>query len=144
MDDTAAEHIHRIRTLDAQWLAAAARRDLDGMMEIYAPDARELLPDVPPLIGKKAIRGFYANLMEQMPRFAHHFDAQEITVGAAGDLAVVRGTYRFIPDVQGSLWASGAIWEATGGSPSTSRTVIHRYPRRLRLNKRKRPTGLHV
>jgi uncharacterized protein (TIGR02246 family) len=100
MDPTAAEHVHRIRALDAQWLAAAARRDLDGMMVIYAPDARELLPDMPPLIGTTAIRGFYATLMEEMPRFAHHFEAQEITVGAAGDLAVVRGTYRFTPDVQ--------------------------------------------
>lgn len=93
-------HAARIRALDAQWLEAAARRDLDGMMEIYAPDAQELLPDVPPLIGTPAIRGFYASLMEQMPRFAHHFHTQEIMVSAAGDLAVVRGAYGFTPDVQ--------------------------------------------
>ena len=119
MDPTAAEHVHRIRALDAQWLAAAARRDLDGMMAIYAPDARELLPDVPPLIGTTAIRGFYANLMQQMPRFAHHFDAQEITVGAAGDLAVLQGTYRFTPDVQvPSQVRSGkfvGVWRHLGG-----------------------------
>jgi ketosteroid isomerase-like protein len=70
------------------------------MMAVYAPDARELLPDVPSLIGTTAIRAFYASLMEQMPRFAHHFNVREITVGAAGDLAVVRGTYQFTPDVQ--------------------------------------------
>jgi len=119
MDSAAAEHVHRIRTLDAEWLAAAARRDLEGMMAIYAPDARELLPDVPALIGTTAIRGFYANLMEQMPRFAHHFDAQEITVGVAGDLAVVRGTYRFTPDIQvPSQVHSGkfvGVWRRLGG-----------------------------
>ena len=98
--ESAAEvHAARIRALDAQWLDAAARRDLDGMMEIYAPDAQELLPDLPPLVGAPAITGFYASLMEQMPRFAHHFHGQEIMVSAAGDLAVVRGAYRFTPDV---------------------------------------------
>jgi hypothetical protein len=35
-----------IRAQDESWLLAAARRDLDGMMAIYAPEA--LLPDMPP------------------------------------------------------------------------------------------------
>ena len=98
MDATAELHAARIRALDAQWLDAAARRDLDGMMAIYAPDARELLPDVPPLLGTAAIRAFYGSLMNQFPRFAHHFEVNEVTVGAAGDLAVAEGTYRFTPD----------------------------------------------
>jgi uncharacterized protein (TIGR02246 family) len=100
MDATIAGHAARIRALDQQWLEATARRDLDGMMAIYAPDARELLPDLPPLIGTAAIRDFYSKLMGQLPRFAHHFDVQEITVSAAGDLAVVQGSYRFTPDTQ--------------------------------------------
>jgi uncharacterized protein (TIGR02246 family) len=92
------QHAARIRSLDEGWRAAAARRDLDGMMGIYAPDAQELLPDVPPLVGRDAIRGFYQSLIKQLPRFAQHFDPQDITVAASGDLAVVRGTYRFTPD----------------------------------------------
>ncbi len=76
-------HAARIRALDDSWLAAAARRDLDGMMAIYAPDAQELLPESPPIIGRDSIR---------------HFEPQEITVARSGDLAVVRGTYRFTPD----------------------------------------------
>jgi uncharacterized protein (TIGR02246 family) len=119
MNSATSQHVHRIRALDAQWLAAAARRDLDGMMAIYAPDARELVPDVPALIGIPAIRGFYATLMEQMPRFAHDFDVREITVGAAGDLAVVRGTYRFTPDAHvPSKVHSGkfvGVWHRLGG-----------------------------
>lgn len=117
--DTATEaHAARIRALDQQWLEAAARRDLDGMMAIYAPDARELLPGLPPLIGT-SIRAFYGNLMEQLPRFAHQFDAQEITVSAAGDLAVVQGRYRFTPDTQlpRQVYAGKfvGVWRRLGG-----------------------------
>jgi hypothetical protein len=79
MDSATSEHVHCIRALDAQWLAAAARRDLDGMMAIYAPDARELVPMFRPL-PVTGDPGFYATLMEQMPRFAHDFDVQEITL----------------------------------------------------------------
>jgi ketosteroid isomerase-like protein len=90
-----------------------------GTPAIYAPEAQELLPDLPPLVGKVAIRAFYGHLMTQLPRFAHQFDAQEITVGAAGDLAVVRGTYRFTPDVRlPSQVQSGkfvGVWRRAGG-----------------------------
>lgn len=95
-----ADHAERIRALDAAWKEAAARRDLDAMMEIYAPDARELLPGMPPIVGRPAIRGFYAELIETYPRFEHEFEAGEILVAASGDLAVVRGTYRFTPDAR--------------------------------------------
>ena len=112
-------HADRIRALDQRWLEATARRDLDGMMAIYAPDARELLPDLPALIGTAAIRVFYGNLMRQLPRFAHDFDAQEITVGAAGDLAVVQGKYRFTPDTQMPSQAQSGkfvgVWRRRGG-----------------------------
>jgi uncharacterized protein (TIGR02246 family) len=147
--DTAIEaHVARIRALDQQWLEATARRDLDGMMAIYAPDARELLPELPPMIGTAAIRAFYSNLMGQLPRFAHEFDAQEITVGAAGDLAVVQGRYRFTPDTQlPSQVQSGkfvGVWRrgvATGGLPSTSRIVTRHLRGRLRPNKRMQLPG---
>lgn len=75
-----AEHAARIRALDGQWLAAAGRRDLAGMIAIYAPDAQELLPDLPPLVGRDSIREFYGRLMDQLPRFAHHFEPEEITI----------------------------------------------------------------
>lgn len=95
-----AEHAERIRALDAAWTEAAARRDLDAMMEIYAPDARELLPGMPAIVGRATIREFYAGLIETFPRFEHHFEADEILVAGSGDLAVVRGTYRFTPDAR--------------------------------------------
>lgn len=91
-------HAGRILALDRAWKDAAARRDLEGMMRIYAPDARELLPGIPAVVGRNAIGAFYRNLMERYPRFRHAFEAEEIVVAASGDLAVVRGTYEFTPD----------------------------------------------
>jgi len=88
----------RIRALDRAWADAAARRDLDGMMAIYAPDAQELLPGMPPVVGLEGIRRFYAGLIEQFPRFLHEFEPETITVAGSRDLAVVRGSYRFVPD----------------------------------------------
>jgi uncharacterized protein (TIGR02246 family) len=92
-DDT-----RRIRDLDETWAAAAARRDLDDMMAIYAPEAQELLPEIPPIVGREAIRHFYHRLFEQLPRLAHSFEPEAITVAQSRDLAVVRGRYRFTPD----------------------------------------------
>jgi uncharacterized protein (TIGR02246 family) len=94
---TASEHAARIWARDSAWLAAVARRDLDGMVAIYAPDA-ELLPDLRPIVGREAIRLFYAGLLAQLPRFHHHFEAEAIIVAGSLDVAVVRGTYRFVPD----------------------------------------------
>ena len=88
----------RILALDEEWSAAAARRDLDGMMVIYAPDARELLPGMTAIVGREAIRDFYGQLIDRFPDFAHEFEPEEITVAASEDLAVVRGMYRFTPD----------------------------------------------
>jgi uncharacterized protein (TIGR02246 family) len=88
----------RIRELDNAWAEAARRRDLDGMLAIYAPDAQELLPGSPAIVGREDIRHFYQNLMEQLPRFAHHFEPQSIIVAESRDLAVVRGRFRFTPD----------------------------------------------
>lgn len=93
-------HVARIRALDVAWKEAAAGRDLDGMMAIYAADARELLPGLPPIVGRDSIRAFYRELIERHPRFAHEFEAEEIVLAESGDLAVVRGTYRFTPDTR--------------------------------------------
>ena len=94
------EHAARIRTRDAQWLAAAAQRDLDGMMAIYAADAEELQPGLPPLAGHAAIRRFYQGLLDRFPRCRHEFEPRAVTVAAAADLAVVQGIYRFLADTR--------------------------------------------
>jgi uncharacterized protein (TIGR02246 family) len=99
MDQLAASrHADRIRELDESWMAAARTHDLDGMMAIYTPEAQELLPGQPPLVGRDAIREFYRQLLEDFPRFAHAFTMEEVMIAESADLAVVRGTYRFTFD----------------------------------------------
>jgi len=95
---TSQPHIERIVARDGAWKLAASRRDLDGMMAIYAADAMELLPDMPAIVGRDAIREFYRGLLARFPQFVHDFTMDEIVIAASGDLAVVRGTYRFVAD----------------------------------------------
>jgi len=73
---------------------------IDGMMAIYAADARELLPGMPLLQGIDDIREFYRGLIKNYPRFSNEFDAQEIIISESGDLAVIQGTFRFTADKQ--------------------------------------------
>lgn len=95
---SASRHADRIRALDDSWVMAARRRDLDGMTAIYAPDAHELQPGQPPIVGREAIRDFYKQLIVNFPRFVHTFAVDEVTIAESGDLAVVRGSYRFTFD----------------------------------------------
>lgn len=95
---TASRHAERIRELEESWFAAARRRDVDGMLAIYAPEPYELWPGQPALVGREAIRDFYSLLLEDFPRFQQSFAMDEVTIAESGDLAVVRGTYRFTPD----------------------------------------------
>jgi uncharacterized protein (TIGR02246 family) len=91
-------HAARIRELDEAWKQAAERHDLDGMMAIYAADARELPAGMPDIVGRDAIRAFYQELLDSFPRFSNEFTVEEIVVSASNDLAVAHGTYRFTPD----------------------------------------------
>lgn len=88
------------------------------MLAIYAPDAQELLPEQPALVGRDAIRSFYARLIEDLPRFEHEFTPAEITVAASGDLAVARGTFRFTPDSRAPEVVHRGkfigVWQRTG------------------------------
>lgn len=111
-------HEARIRALDASWLAAAARRDLDGMLAIYAEDARELLPGLAPLVGRDAIRAFYADVLAEFPWLEYDFVQEAILVADSGDLAIASGTYRFRPDTRTpELRQTGkfvAVWRRIG------------------------------
>jgi ketosteroid isomerase-like protein len=112
-------HVDRIHELDDSWKAAAQRRDLDAMMQIYDLGAEELLPGVPPLVGREAIRSFYAELIERFPRFKHDFFADSTIVSASGDLAVVRGRFRFTPDAEAphvvQVGKYIGVWQRRGG-----------------------------
>lgn len=95
---TPEEHKRRILVLDKAWKSAASDYNLDGMMAIYSEDAREILPGMPVLQGIKDIREFYRGLIKNNPRFSNEFDAQEIIISESGDLAVIRGNFKFMAD----------------------------------------------
>lgn len=95
---TASRQVERIRALDDSWLEAARRHDLETMIAIYAPEATELLPGRPALVGRDAIREFYRGVLARYPRLDPAFSLDEVTIAESGDLAVVRGTYRFTLD----------------------------------------------
>jgi ketosteroid isomerase-like protein len=89
------------------------------MMAIYAADAQELLPGSLAGVGRDAIRAFYQQLLQQLPRFAHHFEPDTIMLAESGDLAVVRGSYRFTPDTlqpgEGQVGKFVGVWGRTDG-----------------------------
>jgi hypothetical protein len=69
----------RILALDEGWKAAARRRDLDGMLAIFAADAQELRPGMPPVDSARARRlgvrreaGVRAERVHRSPRPARH------------------------------------------------------------------------
>ncbi len=95
--DQAAE-ANRIRALDSAWLSAARDRRFDDMMAVYAKGAQELLPGAPPIRGRDSIAAFFRTLADRLPRFVHTFEPLSIRVAESGDLAVVTGTFRFLPD----------------------------------------------
>jgi uncharacterized protein (TIGR02246 family) len=95
---SATRYADRIRELNDSWLAAARRKDLEGMMAMYAPDAQELMPGQPAIVGRDAIREQYRRLIAEFPRFHHTLALDEITIAESGDLAVARGSYRFLFD----------------------------------------------
>lgn len=69
--------------------------------------------------GPEAIRQFYAGLIQQLPRFGHQFEPEAITVAQSGDLAVVRGSYRFTADTlkpeQVQVGKCVGVWSRRGG-----------------------------
>ena len=68
------------------------------MMTIYALDARAMLPGMPAVVGRDSIEALFRAVHARYPRFVHRFEPETIDVAASGDLAVVRGGYRFTPD----------------------------------------------
>ncbi|UCG89318.1 MAG: DUF4440 domain-containing protein [Gemmatimonadota bacterium] len=107
-----------IRALSRQWQAAVDARDLDACLEFYAPDAIEMQPNAPAIVGVPAIRAWFETGLLQ-PGISNFFEPDTIEVAASGDLAYDRGTYRFsmetpagrVEDVGKYLM----IWKKIGG-----------------------------
>ena len=79
-----------IRALDAEFGAAAARKDLDAVVALYAPDATMLPNDAPAARGTKAIRLLWTEIFK-VPGLAISVVPEKIDLSAAGDVATDMG-----------------------------------------------------
>ena len=79
--------------LSKQWDAAAEAGDIEGMLDTYTEDAILMMPDVPALRGKEAIRSAFEDFFEQVSLESESL-VEEVRL--AGDWAYVRGTFTSI------------------------------------------------
>ncbi len=79
-----------IRALDAEFGAAAARKDLDAVVALYAPDATMLPNDAPAARGTKAIRLLWTEIFK-VPGLSIEVVPEKIELSAAGDVATDMG-----------------------------------------------------
>ena len=89
--DTSADEA-TIHSLVESWSAAAQAKDLDRFASIYASDAVLMLEGAPDMVGREAIRSGIGGLMQD-PHFDLSFEADEVVVAEAGDLAYETGRY---------------------------------------------------
>jgi len=82
--------IHRT---DADWLAAATSHDLNRVLPFWADDATILVPGVPPIVGKEAIRKYVTESFAT-PGFSITWKTEKVEVSQSGDLAYSAGTNR--------------------------------------------------
>ena len=74
------------------WAAASQAKDLEGFVSVYAEDAAVMLEGAPDLRGLEAIRAGLGGMMQD-PNFSLSFEAENVVVAKAGDMAYETGTY---------------------------------------------------
>ncbi|HWP36018.1 MAG TPA: DUF4440 domain-containing protein [Gemmatimonadales bacterium] len=89
--DTAAE-LEALRQADAQYSQAAAAMNIDAFVGFYAPNATLYAPNMAPMSGTEAIRGF-ATQMSSMGGFSAVFHPTAAEVGSGGDIGYTLSHY---------------------------------------------------
>ncbi|MBZ5514181.1 MAG: SgcJ/EcaC family oxidoreductase [Acidobacteriia bacterium] len=99
--DTRAADERAIREADVAGSKAAAAKDVEAYVGLYAEDALVLPPNAPMQTGKEAIRKSTSETMAS-PGFALSFQPSKVEASRAGDLAYDVGTYQFaVNDAKG-------------------------------------------
>lgn len=91
--DTEAEKA-AIAESNRKWLAAVEAKDIEACVSFYAPDAVEMQPGMPALVGREAIREWFEAWLPDTS-VSNAFFPERTEVAASGDVAYDRGTYRF-------------------------------------------------
>ncbi|MBV9301744.1 MAG: DUF4440 domain-containing protein [Acidobacteriaceae bacterium] len=81
----------KLRALDEQWSATAARNDLEGTVAFYAYNAVLLASNAPIATDRKSIRESWAGLLG--PHNNVSWKVSKVEVAASGELGYLYGTY---------------------------------------------------
>jgi ketosteroid isomerase-like protein len=93
--DTRAE-ADALRSMEAEWLAAAKAKDIDKIVSQYAPEAVTMDADAPICVGHQAIRKGYELWLADTLVSKTLWDAVDtVEISASGDIAYTRGTTRY-------------------------------------------------
>ncbi|HKV99304.1 MAG TPA: DUF4440 domain-containing protein [Vicinamibacterales bacterium] len=79
-----------IRKLDDDWNAMIAKKDVDGIVKLYAADGATMWPDAPASKGTDAIRAAWVELFKA-PGISGTIVADRIQIAQSGDLALDEG-----------------------------------------------------
>src|SRR2546428_5835609 len=88
----------QLAALERQWFRNLVTRRIDALGSLYAADARLMLAHAPAVVGSDSIAAVFSRLAASLPRFRCEFHADTIIVSNSGEVGVVRGSYRFVPD----------------------------------------------
>lgn len=92
MPDTHDADVAALKDMEAGWVKDAATKDVDKWVAHYTDDASVLIPNMPILAGKDAIRSGLKPMMSD-PNFALTFEATKVDAAKSGDLGYTQGTY---------------------------------------------------
>lgn len=85
-----------------EWSAAAQAKNPDSFASVYAPNAVVMLEGAPDMRGVEAIRAGIGEMMQD-PNFSLSFEADDVVVAEAGDMAYETGTYALtVSDPEGN------------------------------------------
>lgn len=90
--DTRDADVKAVRDKEAAWSKDIASRDVDRFVSYYAADASLLLPNMPALTGKDAIRVALKPMLDD-PNFSMTFQPTTVEASKGGDFVYTQGTY---------------------------------------------------
>jgi ketosteroid isomerase-like protein len=83
-----------LKSLDDEWSKTVGSRDVEKMTSYYSDEAIVMLPNIPTLTGKEAIRNLWKSMLDS-PTFSGGWKATKVEVARSGDLAYITGDYQF-------------------------------------------------
>jgi uncharacterized protein (TIGR02246 family) len=90
--DTSAADQKAIRDGEAAWPGYWTAKDLDKIVSLYADDASVMIPDMPLLKGKDAIRSGFGTFVADK-NLVFRSSTTSVNIAKGGDLAYSQGTY---------------------------------------------------